>query len=293
MSEPLAKRWLSTPPRSTRGRAFTVLSADYPPVLAQVGAKAPVLFVEGDIGVLHRPTVSVVGTRRCTPYGAATARHLGDALGRLGITTVSGLARGIDAQAHRGAVSSGLTAAFLGHGLAHTAPASNIPLRDAILDHGGAVLTAFPDDREPARWTFPSRNRWIAAACEALVVVEAPRQSGAMITAELAIELQRDVYVVPGQIGSWASMGSNDLLAAGALPLVDVEAFANVRASRDSVGDPGPPWLQLLVSGAPLDEVARVKGCSTLAILDDVARLELAGDVVRLPGGRYARGGGA
>ena len=288
----VAKRWLSTPPRQTRGRAVTRASADYPPELLKVGKRAPVLFVEGDIGALHRPCVAVVGTRRCTPYGAAIARHLGTALGRQGITTVSGLARGIDAHAHRGALGSGLTVAVLGHGLAHTAPASNIPLREALLERGGAVISTFPDDREPARWTFPSRNRWIIGVSSAVVVVEAPQQSGAMITARLAEEIERTVYVVPGPVGVWACQGSNSLLESYGIPLLDVDGFARSVGMGHMASDVRAPWLQLLLTGAPLEDVARLRGCSALTVLDDVARLELAGEVVRLPGGRYARGGG-
>ena len=150
----LAYRWLETPPRLTRGLAVTRVHAAYPKALAEKPSSPPVLFVEGNVDALSRRAVAVVGTRRCTPYGASVARHLGVALGQASIVTVSGLARGIDTHAHRGTLSNGASVAVLGHGLAHTAPPSNRKLRDSLLANGGAMITTFPDEHLPRGGRF-------------------------------------------------------------------------------------------------------------------------------------------
>ncbi|HHO50889.1 MAG TPA: DNA-protecting protein DprA [Deltaproteobacteria bacterium] len=291
LSPEVARRWLSTPPQTTRGSALTRLHPSYPAHLAQRRGAPPVLFVDGELELLQRRAIAVVGTRRCTPYGASVARHLGAALGRAGLVTISGLARGIDTHAHRGALCTGQTLAVLGHGLAHTSPPSNAELRGAIEASGGASVTTFPDHRTPARWTFPSRNRWIVGLAECVVIVEAPRGSGALITARLAAEHDVPVYVIPGQIGVSACRGSNELIEAGALPLLDVEAFVAHQAGLPPEHE-RPDWLVHLLAGGTLEESARLRGISLLDLLEDLTRLELIGQVVRLPGGRYAPGGG-
>lgn len=287
----LAHRWLSTPPQTTQGKAITRLHPAYPASLARRRGAPPVLFVGGELALLQRRAIAVVGTRRCTPYGASVARHLGSALGRAGLVTVSGLARGIDTHAHRGAMRTGETLAVLGHGLAHTSPPSNTDLREAIEGSGGTVVTTFPDEHSPARWTFPSRNRWIAGLAECVVIVEAPRGSGALITARLAVEHDIPVYVIPGHVGVSACQGSNELIEAGAIPLLDVDAFVARQAGLARPGE-RPPWLAHLLAGGTLEESARLRGASALDLLEELTRMELLGQVVRLPGGRYAAGGG-
>ncbi len=286
----VAERWLATPPRSTRGTALTRLHPHYPPVLAARPKAPPVLFVEGDPSLLSRPAVALVGTRRCTPYGAALARHLGAALAQAGVIVVSGLARGIDTHAHRGACEPGRTVAVLGHGLGHTAPPANRGLRKAIVDAGGTMVTTFADDHPPARWTFPSRNRWIAGLVERLVVIEAPKGSGALITAGFAADIDVDVYAVPGRLGSASSEGTHRLLQEGAHILVDVDEFvAEVAQPRLSFGSDA--WLRHVLAGGTVTEAARLRGSSALEVLEELSRLEVAGRLVRLPGGRYAARG--
>ncbi|MBX2798766.1 MAG: DNA-processing protein DprA [Myxococcales bacterium] len=287
-----ARKWLSTPPRSTAWQAVTLVHPCYPPLLAARHPAPPVLFVDGQVEVLTRRAIAVVGTRRCNPYGAAVARHLGTALGSARIVTVSGLARGIDTHAHRGALSSDTTVAVLGHGLQHTAPPSNKRLRQSILDGGGALITAFPDEHPPARWTFPSRNRWIAGMAEAVIVVQAPSSSGALITAGNAADMGIDVYAVPGPIGIAASRGSNELLAAGAEPLLDVDTFVAERVSAHAPSE-RPEWLRIVLAGGTLEQAARQRGSTPLDVLEELTRMELQGLVVRLPGGRYGAAGGA
>src|SRR5687768_10041289 len=141
---PLAREWLTTPPCHTRGHALVRTSPDYPPALRTVARAPPVVFVEGDFACLHEPAIAVVGTRGCSPYGASAAHRIAHAAAQAGIVVVSGLARGIDAHAHRGALAGGgRTIAVLGHGLGHTAPPSNRPLRTQIVKELGLMLTTW------------------------------------------------------------------------------------------------------------------------------------------------------
>ena len=292
--EDFARRWRETAPRTTQGQAITRLHPDYPDQLVRRPKTPPLLNVEGDITVLSSRCIGIVGTRKCTPYGAAVARHLGAAFARSGWTVVSGLARGIDTQAHRGALEateSGHTVAVLGHGLDMTSPASNLRLRREIVEHGGAMITTFPDGHEAARWTFPDRNRWIVGLSELLVVVEAPQRSGALISAEHALEIDVPVFVVPGHLGVAACRGSNELIESGACPIVDVERFADEWTGRLPIDAEVPNWLQEVLSGHAIDEVAALYGRSTLDLIGHLTELELQGVVVRMPGGRYASTG--
>ncbi|MEO0603158.1 MAG: DNA-processing protein DprA [Myxococcota bacterium] len=286
-----ARRWRNTPPRLTQGRALTRVNPDYPDRLARRPKAPPVLYVEGNAEALSGRCIGVVGTRRCTPYGSAVARHLGSAFGRAGWTVVSGLARGIDTHAHRGALERGRTVAVLGHGLDTTSPASNTRLRREIVSAQGAMVTAFPDAHAPARWTFPDRNRWIVGLSELLVVVEAPVRSGALISAEHALEIGVPVFVVPGHLGVAACRGSNELIESGAAPITDVEQFVSDWTGRLPLDAPLPDWLQQVMAGHTVDEVAIQHGRSTLDLIGELTELELQGVVVRMPGGRYASTG--
>lgn len=283
--------WLDGPPGRTLGVALTLADPRYPSGVACLPDAPPVLCVEGEVDALSAPGVGIVGTRRCTPYGTAVARHLALCLAERGLVVVSGLARGIDGHAHRAALSAGRTVAVLGHGLEHTSPASHRYLRREILDHGGAIVSAFPDGLRPARWTFPSRNRWIAALSEAVVVVEAPLKSGALITAAEAADLDRELYAVPAALGRPSSAGCLQLLSAGALPVHDVEGLADDLASRwgrEPVQLRLPSPLEaLLVGGATPAQLADRLGESLPDVLARLAILEVQGRVARLPGQIY------
>lgn len=281
-----ASRWVEHPPGRTRGRALTLVDPEYPSRLREVPGAPAVLCVEGDVGVLEASAVAVVGTRRCTPYGTAVAHHLSQALSRRGVVVVSGMARGIDTHAHRAALRDGRTVAVFGHGLAHTAPRSNQRLRDEIVDGGGAVVTAFPDDLEPARWTFPVRNTWIAALSDHTVVVEAPLRSGALITATEAAGMGREVWAVPGALGCATSAGCLSLIARGAGIIDDVEGWAD--RFGVVVGSELEPLLGCLQQGATVEEACRRIGRPLTWVLARLASLEVEGRVVRLPGNRYA-----
>jgi len=282
----IARAWARTRGCRSRGRVLTLADSDYPSRLKEVPAPPPFLCVEGDPCNLEERAVAVVGTRRCTAYGVSVARHLGGALAAAGVVVVSGLARGVDSHAHRATLGVGRTVAVLGHGLEHTAPTFNRRLREAIVAEGGAVVSTWPDFVEPRPYHFPIRNQWISGLAEAVVVVEAPTRSGALITARIALDQGRDVYAVPGPIGAPTSRGCLELLDQGAGVVVAVDRFV---AAVTGAGAPRrEDWLLRLFAGQTVEEVARFARRSTAELMAELAVLEVRGEVVRLPGQRYA-----
>jgi DNA processing protein len=248
-----------------------------------------VLLVEGDPAVLARPAVAIVGTRACTAYGRGVARHLAASLAQAGVVVVSGLARGIDGEAHLATLGVGPTVAVVGHGLGTTAPPSHADLRRRLVACGGVVVSTWPDDEPPRPWHFPERNAWIAGLAQLVVVVEAPARSGALITARAALAEGREVAAVPGPLGAPASVGCLELIEEGARVVADVARFV---ASIAPSATPGPEaWLADLFAGVDLDAIARRRGRTVAEVLAEVARLEVEGRVVRVPGGRYACSG--
>ena len=203
---------------------------DFPPLLLAIHDPPPGLFMRGGVGVeaLRRPTVAVVGARACSPYGAQVARLLGRELAAAGVAVVSGLARGVDGEAHRGALESGgLTVGVLGSGIDRDYPAAHRELA-ARIRAAGLTVSEYAPGIEPAPWRFPARNRIIAGLSAATVVVEARARSGALITADLALEEGREVFAVPGEITSALSSGTNDLLKLGATPLTEAADVLHV-----------------------------------------------------------------
>jgi DNA processing protein len=163
------------------------------------------------------PRVAIVGSRRPSPYGEAVAEQLGLDLARAGVIVVSGLALGIDAAAHRGALNGGgVTVAVMGTGVDVIYPSAHTVLAEAILAAGGALVSQFPDGTAPRRHHFPARNHTIAALSDVVVVVEAAEGSGALITAEAALDLHKEVMAVPGSVFSPLSVGTHGLLRDGA-----------------------------------------------------------------------------
>lgn len=178
----------------------------------------PGLFVKGDLP--REQGVAVVGSRRATRYGLGVAEAIGRRLATAGRVVVSGLARGVDGAAHRGAVAvDGVGVAVLGSGIDVWYPAEHRRLGEALVAGGGAVVSEYPPGTTPAPWRFPCRNRLIVGMSAAVVVVEAAAKSGALITARVALERGRDVYVVPGDIDRATSEGCNRLIQDGAHPI--------------------------------------------------------------------------
>jgi DNA processing protein len=194
----------------------------YPALLREIYDPPIVIYVKGAWEVcLDRPCVAVVGSRRCSTYGQNAALMLARDLAQRGVTVVSGFARGIDAAAHRGALEGGgRTVAVLGTGMGQYYPRDHKRLADEIIDRGGAIVTQFPLGTPPVAENFPYRNRIISGLSLGVVVVEAAENSGSLITARLAIEQNREVFAVPGNITSRNSFGTNYLIKGAGAKLV-------------------------------------------------------------------------
>jgi DNA processing protein len=242
----------------------------------------PTLYVLGE--TTTAPAVAVVGTRKCTRYGLALGEAFGHALADTGWTTVSGLARGIDAAAHRGTLGAeGEAVAVLGSGIDVIYPAEHRGIYHQILDGKGAIMSEYPPGTPPDRWRFPARNRLIAAIASAVVVVEAGHQGGALITARLAAELGRPVFAVPGDVDRPASKGCNLLIRDGAFPVLGV---ADLIAELELVlGKPPrtklPATNGIPATGVAIDDLPRFWRCTPAEALARLARMEIAGEVRR------------
>jgi DNA processing protein len=240
---------------------------------------------DGDLELLAGRAVAVVGARSCSPYGAQVARMLGRDLARVGVVVVSGLARGVDGEAHRGALDAGGdTVAVLGCGIDRDYPASNAQLSRRI-EECGLLVSEYEPGVEPAPWRFPARNRIIAGLCEAVVVVEARERSGALITADFALEEGREVFAVPGEITSSLSAGTNALLKLGAAPLTTaddvLDALGIDRAPARSAADVSPAAARVLdlVRQSPCgaDELTARSVMDAGAVSVALTELELTG----------------
>ena len=267
--------------------------ASFPPLLRAIHDPPPGLFLRGaaDVELLARPSVAVVGARACSAYGRQVARSLGRDLGAAGLVVVSGLARGVDAEAHRGALESAApTVAVLGCGIDRDYPAAHRELaRQLAVD--GLVVSEYAPGVEPAPWRFPARNRIVAGLCSATVVVEARERSGALITADFALEEGREVFAVPGEITSSLSAGSNALLRLGATPLTAVadvlESYGIAAAETvpPRVGGEAAAVLERVrESPAGADELARASDLNAGRVAVLLTELELAGAIVEEDG---------
>jgi DNA processing protein len=246
----------------------------------------------GEPELLGRRVVAVVGARSCSPYGAQVAGMLGRELAASGLVVVSGLARGIDGEAHRGTLDAGgTTVAVLGCGIDRDYPASNAQLSRRI-EETGLVVSEYEPGVEPAPWRFPARNRIIAGLSEAVVVVEARERSGALITADFALEEGREVFAVPGEITSSLSAGTNALLKLGATPLTEtddvLDALGIERTPAAEAVDVSPAAAQVLelVRESPCgaDELTARGVLDAGAVSVALTELELAGLIAAADG---------
>jgi DNA processing protein len=259
----------------------------FPRRLRTIHDPPPGLFVRGyaELSLLDRTSVAIVGARACSPYGVAVATAFARELARAGVVVVSGLARGVDAAAHRGALETGETVAVLGCGVDRDYPRAHASLAAAVAERG-LIVSEYPPGVEPAPWRFPARNRIVAGLALATVVVEARERSGALITADLALDEGREVLAVPGEITSHLSRGTNQLLRLGATPVTSVEdVFAAIGIEPAA---PDPPRLDErlvrvrdAVADAPsaADEIGRRTGLAAGEVSAALAELELLGIV--------------
>jgi len=251
-----------------------------PPLLRAIHDPPAGLFLRGDFeaDLLAQPAVAVVGARNCSGYGASVGRSLGRELAASGLVVVSGLARGVDAEAHRGALDArGRTVAVLGCGVDRDYPAAHADLARQVAANG-LVVSEYAPGVEPAPWRFPARNRIVAGLCAATVVVEARERSGALITADFALEEGREVFAVPGEITSALSAGTNALLKLGATPLAAAgDVLASFGLEIDAVPAERGGLLDLLPASA--DELVRKTGRPAAEIAQALVELELVGAV--------------
>jgi DNA processing protein len=274
----------------------------YPPGLRDAADAPWALIGRGDPALLDglepEGAVTIVGARRATSYGREVARELGRDLAAAGMVVVSGLAFGVDACAHRGAIDAGRTIAVLGCGPDDAYPAAHRSLWRRISEED-LVLSEMPPGARPWRWTFPARNRIMAALAGMTVVVEAATRSGSLITADLAIDLGRDLGAVPGPITSRASAGPNNLLAGGACVVRDAQDVldAMLGAGAEAVPRPQPSLDERLGAalaavesgGDSCDAVAAILGIAGPQAAAALGRLELLGYVTCSALGVYSR----
>jgi DNA processing protein len=200
-----------------RARIISLSDPEYPSRLKEIYDPPVVLFVKGSVEVLAQPGIAMVGTRHPTPYGSGMAERLSIDLASRGLVIISGLARGVDTASHRGAVAAkGKTVAVLGTGIDVMYPKENSRLAEQIVALGGALITEFPVGTSPTPQNFPIRNRIISGMSAGVLVVEAAEYSGTRITSRCALEQNRDVYAVPGNVTNKNSWGPNTLIKQGA-----------------------------------------------------------------------------
>ena len=279
---------------------------EYPSLLREIFDPPCVLTCYGCLDVLEEPAVAVVGSRTPTPYGRAVAERLAEDLASRGVVIVSGLARGIDTAAHWGALRGGRTIAVLGSGLENMYPQEHEKLCDRIAD-GGAVLSEFPLATPPWPQNFPRRNRIISGLSRALLVVEAAEKSGSLISAKFALEQNREVMAVPGNITSDRSRGTNGLIKAGAKLVEGWEDIAEelpdplrekLLSQREGETAPLPllsdneaaVWNRLKADSlTPIDELLEGSSLSISELLTVLLSLEIKGVVIQQAGKCYRR----
>ncbi|HWJ48842.1 MAG TPA: DNA-processing protein DprA, partial [Candidatus Udaeobacter sp.] len=297
---------------------LSVADASYPPRLKEIYDPPAILYVRGDPEVLTQPGIAVVGTRHPTPYGSGMAERLACDLAAQGLVIISGMARGVDTASHRGAISAkGKTVAVFGTSVDVIYPKENSRLSEQILAFGGALISEFPLGTFAAPQNFPIRNRILSGMSAGVLVVEAAEYSGTRITARLALEQNRDVFAVPGNVTNKNSWGPNTLIKQGAklvatwedvwedlptevrlalTPPVSPESQSSSAASL--FPDNGlPPHEKLLLSLLKADEATHIdelvekleSKMSSSEIFAALFELELTGKVRQMPGKNFVK----
>jgi DNA processing protein len=292
----------------------TIMDERYPSQLKQIHDPPTCLYVKGNIIPEDRASVAIVGSRTATPYGRQVTARIASELARKGDTVVSGGARGIDTEAHSGALKAGgRTFCILGCGMDTAYPPENRPLFTEVVG-SGAVITEFPFGTPPEGQNFPRRNRIISGLSLGVIVVEAAGDSGSLITASLALEQGREVYAVPGNIASPMSRGTNDLIRNGAKLIegasdVMQDLFPHLQHIVESAGrdedvsgkdavpvprpklEPNEAMLYEHIGFDPvhIDEIASRSGLPASTALSVLLGMELSGAVKQIPGMRFIR----
>src|SRR5437868_7665999 len=299
-------------------KVVTLDDSDYPNELKQIYDPPPVLYVRGEVSTISQPGIAVVGTRHPTPYGTGMAERLACDLAARGLTIISGMARGVDTAGHRGAIAAkGKTVAVFGTGIDVIYPKENTRLSEQILALGGALISEFPIGTFPAPQNFPIRNRIISGMSVGVLVVEAAEYSGTRITARCALEQNRDVFAVPGNVTNKNSWGPNTLIKQGAKLVAtweDVweELPADVRLALEPAASPEseagqtaslfqegelPPHEKKILALLKADEATHIDELvekleptiSSSEIFAALFELELAGKIKQMPGKNFVK----
>jgi DNA processing protein len=288
----------------TRGtHVLPWFDARFPTMLTAISDGPAVLWFQGDLSALNRPAVAIVGSRAATVVALETAARLSAELAARGITIVSGLARGVDSAAHRGALKAGCTIAVLGSGVDRVYPREHEPLAREIAARG-LVISEYAPGTPPEKRFFPLRNRLISGLSRAVVIIEAAEDSGSLITAACALEQGREVMAVPGNVLSGRNKGGHALIRDGAKIVEcadDIVEDLGLRTASNATPEPeandcaaarsADPVLRRMEAGQPydLDALAWYSGLDVGRLLPRLMELELAGLIRRAEGGRFVR----
>ncbi len=289
---------------------ITFKDKGYPQLLRYTFDPPLVLYIKGSLSEHDNIGIAIVGSRRPTSYGKHVAQELAAKLAGCGITIVSGMARGIDTMAHRGALKNkGRTIAVLGSGLDYVYPPENKPLMDKIISNG-AVISEFPMGTAPFKQNFPIRNRIISGLTLGTLVVEAGERSGALITSRLALEQGREVFAIPGPINSWASKGTNGLIKQGAKLVEDIDDIIeelgphlksviskegqkdrNPETDKSNLVNNGVDSILKSLGDGPvhINTLIKMTGIQAKEILSELIRMEMEGIIKQLPGNVYIK----
>jgi DNA processing protein len=290
-------------------RVMTYQDSDYPQNLKNIIDPPIVLYVKGQITAQDNLSIAIVGSRRASFYGLTAAERLSGELGALGFTVISGLARGIDTYAHKGSLKAGgRTIAVIGSGFNHIYPEENLKLAEKISE-SGAVISEFSLNTLPLKHNFPRRNRVISGLSRGVLVVEAARNSGALITADFALEQGREVFALPGQLDSLSSFGTNNLIKQGAKLVTDIrdiiEEFGFAVESQTKTVKERLPELEVAVGdlslqehllyglindrAVMLDDILQQSGIEVAQIYNALFKLQTKKLIRQLPGKQFIR----
>jgi DNA processing protein len=283
---------------------ITIEDENYPKLLREIPAPPYLLYAKGNLDCLNLPMLSIVGSRKFTPYGEQTTFAFAKELAQAGLCIVSGLALGIDAIAHRGALTAGgATIAVLGDSLddINIYPRNNYGLAEEIIASGGLLLSEFPVPTPAHPGTFPARNRIVAGLSYGTLITEAAEKSGSLITANLALDFNREVFAVPGNVFSPQSEGTNNLIKKGAKMVTSIKSILEELRLEEQVPNKAKPipfelekeeeLIVNLLSPEPthIDIIIKLSKLETSSVISNLAILEIKGVVKNIGGQNYIR----
>ncbi len=280
---------------------ITMYDKQYPSLLKEVPDSPAVLYIKGNVEVLNMPSIAIVGSRKYSSYGRKVASDLTRECAAVGLSIVSGLALGIDAIVHKATLDvDGITVGVLGCGLDLIYPVSNQVLGMEIVEKGGALISEFPPGTPPYKQNFPARNRIIAGLSIGTLVVEAAERSGALITAYQALDYNREVFAVPGNIDAENSIGTNKLIKEGARVVTESRDIFNVlninnlnaeKKSRQILPDTPEEKIlyDILSEQKMIDRIIAESKLNIITVNTSLTMMEMKGIIENLGGGRYQR----